>query len=97
VKYPLAEYTQAGIEVVLSPPQLRYFLAVLAVYDRDGRVTQRAVMRQMGRRGLGPTNLALRKLRELGLVRFESGPKGGGTFVPCYRVELFREAVTRGG
>lgn len=56
----------------VPPGMTRVLLALLAVYERDGRATMRAVAKAAGR-NLTTTTSHLQALRRRGLVNWEDG------------------------
>lgn len=67
----------------VTPPELRVLIALLKVYERDGRATVRSVAQAAGLRGPGSTLGHLRRLRLRGLVAWEDGRTG--TLRPAVR------------
>lgn len=57
----------------ISPAQTRVFLALLAEWEKHGRVTIRAVAKRLGLAGVGSVHTHLSALREAGLVAWDDG------------------------
>lgn len=58
-----------------TPAQVATLMALVRVYERDGRATVRAVAAEAGR-PLNATHSALVALRDRGFVTWESGKTG---------------------
>lgn len=60
----------------VTPAQLRVLLALVAVYERDGRATVRDVQRQAGLASPNTTDAHLRRLRRDGFATWADGRSG---------------------
>lgn len=69
--------------MIVSPARTRVLLALIAVYERDGRATVSSVAAEAGR-SVVVTHSRLVELRRLGLVTWTDGT--AGTLRPAVKV-----------
>lgn len=60
----------------VTPSATRLLLAMVRVYDRQGRCTIREVVAEAGYASIGSTHKYLRELRAAGLVAWDDGRTG---------------------
>jgi predicted transcriptional regulator len=66
----------------ISPALTNVYVALIHVFERDGRVTVRTVA-EAAERGVSATHKALERLRDAGLIDWEQGRSG--TLRPVFR------------
>lgn len=80
--------TTAATEKALTTSQLRAYVTMAMLMDRDGRVTQRSLAREMGI-GINAAHGFFVILAKLGMIK-SYGPKTYAAYKLKYRVEIYR-------
>lgn len=76
---------------MISSSQTRVPVALIAVYQRDGRATVRSVVAEAGMKSPGSALRPLKLLRDAGLIAWEPGK--AGTLRPLVQPVPYGEAA----
>ena len=80
--------TKTTLEKALNPSQLRAYVAMAMLMERDDRVTQRALAKELGIY-ISAAHRHFADFARLGLIE-SYGPKRYAAYKLKYRVELFK-------